>query len=242
MSAMKNAWPRLLVVLLAMVCGTVLGCGDDDNDFLVSRGSGLSALGGTGSLLFSFATAQSATVPGQSTTLALEFFEENRSEKTTEEEPLLRDEQAFASSVVVSGVPVSARRVRITFYDPEGRPLVQLTDDVVVQAAQTTPVDLSDAKVEQVTPTEFRLEPAQGQLFVGESLQIELLVSYSNGEQVSLTAEQIPGQIVFEVAPAGVVKIDRSGRLTALSSGLANITAIAALLGSFRATIRVTES
>lgn len=243
MKALRTGGSRLLLILLAIVCGTVLGCGDDDNDFLVSRGgSGLSALGGTGSLLFTFATAQSAIVPSQSNSLVLEFFAENRSESKTQDEPIFRSEQPFAGSVVVSEVPVEAKRVLITVYDADGRPLAQLTDEVVVQAGQTSTVDLSDAEVTELVPTGFRLQPEQGEVSLGQTLQFEVLVSYSNGDQVSLTADQVSGLISFEVRPTGIAKIDRLGRLTPLSIGSTHITATSESLGSFRASIQVTES
>ena len=241
MSVMKPAWSRLSILFLAFICGAVLGCGDDDGDFLVSRGGSLAATGGTGGLLFSFFHAQSAVVPGTSDDLSFEFFPATQGEKAAQEEPIFRSEQKFASSVLVVDVPLEAKSVRITVYDPEGRPLIQLTDEVLVQVGQTTQVDLSDAKVEQILPTGLVIEPKKAQLGLEQALQLKLFTQYSNEELIPLTSTQITRQVVFSVDPVGVVEIDERGRVLATETGSVLITASSASLGTSQAEIQVVE-
>lgn len=232
----------LSLLVFALVSITVWGCGDDENDFLVSRGSGNSfaATSGTGSLLFSFANAQSAVVPSQSAELKFEFYASPPdSDREQSGEPLLESEQPFAPSVTVSEVPVAARQVRITVYGSTGDPLFILTDEVRVQAGQTTPVDLRDAKTESVTAVGLELFPRQARLTQGETFQFQVLVSYSNGDLVGLTPQQIARRIRFEVEPEGLAEVDSLGRVTPLASGTVTVTALDEALGRSEAELTI---
>lgn len=230
------------LLAFALVSISIFGCGDDDNDFLVSSGQKtFAASTGTGSLLFSFATAQAALVPTQSTELAFEFFE-SLPEDTDRAEPLLRSDQSFAANVTVSDVPVSARHVRITVYGSQGEPLLILADEVTVQVGQTTSVDLSDASVEAVSAVSFQLFPQQSQLRLGQTLHLEVFVDYSNGEQMALTSEQLARLISFQVEPGGIVEVDSQGRVTPFHTGIVNITAAHRILGTTKSVVTILPS
>ncbi len=232
----------LALLAFALVSISIFGCGDDDNDFLVSSGQNtFAASSGTGSLLFSFATGQAALVPTQSTELAFEFFESLPND-TDRAEPLIRSDQSFAVSVTVTDVPVSARHVRITIYGSQGEPLLILADEVTVQAGQTTSVDLSDASVETILAVGFQLFPQQSLLRLGQTLQLEVLVDYSNGDQIALAFEQIARQISFQVEPGGIVEVDSQGRVTPFHTGIANITAAHRILGTTKSVVTILPS
>lgn len=232
----------LALLAFALVSISIFGCGDDDNDFLVSSGQNtFAASTGTGSLLFSFATAQAALVPTQSTELAFEFFESLPND-TDEAEPLLKSDQSFAASVTVGDVPVSARHVRITVYGSQGEPLLILADEVTVQVGQTTSVDLSDASVRFISAVGYQLFPQQSLLRLGQTLQLEVLVDYSNGDQIALTPAQLVRQISFQSSPSGIVEIDSQGRVTPLHTGTVSVTALHRILGSTQTVVSVLDS
>lgn len=225
----------LSLLVFALVSITVWGCGDDENDFLVSRGSGNSfaATSGTGSLLFSFATAQAAVLPSPSAELVFQFYQTApRSNDREVADPLFESDQPFAPSVTVTGVPTEASYVRITVYNASGQPLAVLTDEVSVRAGQSTPVDLSDARIEAVEAAQLQLLPRQARLRLEETLQLEVLLGFSNGDLVALMPEQISARIHFEVDAEGIVEIDSRGRVAPLSSGLVTITASNDAFGS----------
>lgn len=216
------------LLLFAFVCLTAWGCGDDENDFLVSNGSSstFAVTSSTGNLLFSFVTAQSALLPAPSAELVFHFYSTAPDSSDREAaDPLLESSQPLAPNMIVSDVPIEARYVRISVYSASGQPLMVLTDEVSVRAGLSTPVDLSDARTETVEVTHFQILPRQARLEVAESLQLQVVLGFSNGDVAALTPEQISRRVDFEADSEGLVQVDSQGRVTALAPGVVTITA-----------------
>lgn len=200
-----------LLSSLAMV-----GCGDDDGDFLV-RGPGQQiALVSSGSLSFQFYQAQAAAVSAQANELEFEFFD-------AQGQPVKEVVLPYDALVTVSDVPVTASEVSITVYDPDGAPLQSLTDEVAVVPGKTTTVDLSDAVEEKISLQALEVSPGQLQLTLNSEVeaakQLSLTGLFDNGSSVALD----PTAATYQVRPDGVVSVDTQGRVTALAPGAASI-------------------
>ena len=133
----RNLLTLLLVTLTAIF---TVGCGDD-NDFVATGGGGFTPVATTGDLVFNFtlAPAQAIQVPSSTTDLDFEFFDAANNS-------VLTYTQAYADTVVVSGVPVSATRVVITARGPGG-PVAIIEAPVTVVAGGSVVVDLSGATI-----------------------------------------------------------------------------------------------
>lgn len=209
-------WAAGLTALALFCALTLVGCGDDDGDFLVrSPGAANSALS-SGGLFFQFYQAQAALVSAQAQTLEFEFFD-------AQGELLKTVTVNYSASVTIGDVPTTASKVEITIYDENGAPLQTLLDEVAVVPGATTEVDLSDADSAAVTLESLSASPSRLLMDlispVDSEVRLSLTALFDNGSTVDLE----PDAATYQVRPEGVVSIDDQGVVRPLRPGTATV-------------------
>jgi hypothetical protein len=201
----KPTW--LSVLLLTLVTLFTVGCGDSGEDFVVTGNNNVNPAT-TGNLTFQFVAAQAATVPAATEQLTFDFFNANG-------DVILSDDAAFAGTVTIPNVPVSATDVLITAYGPGGVPLVTIEDEVGVAGGSTAVVDLSDAVITEVDLVSVAATPAAVALDVDGPLtqQLSFTGTFSNGDVVPLAAAT-GATFAFSGFDPAVVSVSATGLVT----------------------------
>jgi hypothetical protein len=204
----------------------VVGCGDSNEDFIITGNPNNNPTATTGNLTFQFTQGQAVTVPVGTTLLTFDFFD---SVNPSTGDLVFTDTQDYASSVTVEDVPVSAVSVVITAYGADGVPRVTITDEVAVSGGGTVAVDLSDAVVAPVSYDSLSATPATVSLNLANpgaaSQQLTLVGSFGNGDTVTFNVNLVAANGDFSSSPAGVVSITDQGLVNAVANGTTTVTA-----------------
>ena len=209
---------RLLVWFLALC---LVGCdgsssGSSDNFWQDSSGGSNTPTVptvATGSVAFSFVRAQSVLeVPNGTQTLRFVFTDRADGEGRL----LLEASKPYAASITITGVPVTARSVRVTALSANGTSLFTALASLAVQQGQTSTVNFPT--FEQVVPTELLLDPTEVELRVGGERQLLAWIRLSDGSTQPATS--------VEWSQSGSsVLVDANGKVTAVSAGTSTVTA-----------------
>lgn len=209
---------RLLVWFLALC---LVGCdgsssGSSDNFWQDSSGGSNTPTVptvATGSVAFSFVRAQSVLeVPNGTQTLRFVFTDRADGEGRL----LLEASKPYAASITITGVPVTARSVRVTALSANGTSLFTALASLAVQQGQTSTVNFPT--FEQVVPTELLLDPTEVELRVGGERQLLAWIRLSDGSTQPATS--------VEWSQSGSsALVDANGKVTAVSAGTSTVTA-----------------
>ncbi len=129
----------------------------------------------------------------------------------------------YATSIVISGVPVTARSVRVTVLDSSGYSLTTALLPVTVQADQTT--ILAIPSFADVVAEELVLDPVSAELRVGGERQFSARVRWSDG--TTQTASNVSWSSTGTAA-----LVDAQGRVRAVAPGTSTVRASAEGLSS----------
>jgi hypothetical protein len=172
----KKSRGGLLLSLLLVAFTTLfsVGCGSSNGFVATSGGTGPTPT--TGELVFNFtkAPAQSIEVPNNTTDLDFEFFDVNNNS-------VFFYTQAYANTVPVAGVPVTATRVVITARGANG-PVAIIEAPVTVVGGGSVVVDLSGATITflgQLVVEPMTLQFAPGGLIGAID---DLIALFTNGD------------------------------------------------------------
>jgi hypothetical protein len=205
----------LLILIASLVSLLAVGCGDSGEDFVFTGTNNNNNNTTFGNVVFQFVTAQAATVPVETDTLAFDFY---NTDVPAEGALIYTANSAFANTVTVLDVPVSARSVVITAYDADGHPLVAIIDELVVIAGLNNPTDLSNALVEVITFDSISVTPDPVQLDTdgNPSTEQQLVVSanFSNGETVVEPTTAYDDNGVFFSGNTDLVTVSATGLAT----------------------------
>jgi hypothetical protein len=210
--------PGSVLVTLLLVAFTSLfsvGCGSSDNGFVATTGGNTAT---TGDLVFQFTKAQAINVPVATTDLDFEFFD-------TSNNSVFFYTQAFANTVTVQNVPITATRVVITARGPGGVPLATIDAPVAVVAGGTALIDLSGALVTLVTLDSLTALPNPVALSLDggpTTAQLALSGNFSNGDIVALGAAA-GGAATYTDFDALVATVDANGLVTAVGGGATSV-------------------
>ena len=218
---MRNLIKSHSIGLLGLLMGVAFiltGCGGSNNDSFVATGNSTPTTTGTGSntgaLTFNFTQAQTVEVPSATATLLFEFYDANNN-------LVFESEAAFATSVTIAGIPVSAVRVEITAVDSVGAPVAEVTQQVAVTEDQTTTVDLTSATVQPVTVSSLSVSPASTTLDEGSTVALVVSATYSNNTTITVPNSSV----TFVSDDTGIASVSTAGVVTANSPGTANVSA-----------------
>lgn len=214
----------LATALTGLLCLGFVGCGSSGTGSEFVATSGQQQTGQPGTLVFNFATAQTAfTVDANTTTLLFSFFDGSSSDA------IYSQSFAFAPTITVSGVPASASSVVITAFDSNGLPLQTISQSIAVESGQTVTVDgLSAAQTVNLS----RLRLAPGNVLEFDSDLTQVLVAAGSTYQVFLFAEYDNGSVVllgeqasYSIPDAGVATVNAQGTVAGVAAGTTTLTA-----------------
>lgn len=182
----KVAKPSFLaILLLTLVTLFTVGCGDSNNDYVVTGNNNNPNPATVGDLTFQFQLAPQAVVPANTTTLDFEFYDINDDVVDT------ANGVPFNTTVTIEDVTTSAVEVEITARGPGGVPLALIVDGVVVNGGANTNVDLTNATVTPITLDTITVTPNPVNLDVDGPTSANVAVTgvFSNGDIVPLDAD-----------------------------------------------------
>jgi hypothetical protein len=212
---------KLVLILLSLVSLMAAGCGDSQEDFvLTGNNNNNNVNNGVGNLVFQFVRAQAGVVPASTFSLGFEFFNTTDPELGT---LVLEAEADFANTVTVLNVPTTARSVVITAYDANEIPVGTLTVPVGVVAGTTTTVNLNGAVFIPVTFDSIFIDPNPVNISLGAnpgaSVQVEVIGSFSNDDEIIFDPATYAAQGTFASANTLVATASGSGTITGVSNG-----------------------
>lgn len=196
---------------LTLLLFILAGCGSSNNDFVLTG----NPQPGTGTLTFEFMKAQAATVPNATASLRFEFLNASSGALNSVTLP-------FNVSVTVAP-PVGTASVKITALDANGFPVLSLTGPVTVPAAgQNVLVDMSAFTSTVIAFTGLSVTPATATLSLGQSQQLALVASFSDGSTLTFSAALL-GQAAYQSSAPSVASVSATGLVSGLTDGVATI-------------------
>lgn len=206
---------RHLFFLLLLIF-TLAGCGGSSSDSVIlPSSSGPPPTAATGSVELRLSQVQSQSVSAQTAQRVRAVFTDH----TNGEGALLFEAtRDVAPSIVISGVPVTARSVRVTLLDGSGRSLATALLPVTVRADQTTVLTIPS--FEDVVAEELVLDPGSAELRVGGERQFSARVRLSDG--TTRTAANVAWSSTGTAA-----LVDAEGWVKAVAPGSSSVTATA---------------
>jgi hypothetical protein len=212
-----SGWTRAVFLLIALL--VMAGCGDSNNDFVVTGNNNPNP--GAGSLTFQFVKAQAATVPQSTTDIRFDYLDGDADVIDTE----IFD---FATSITVFP-PVGTAAVRITALDANGFPMLQLQGaasrppngtNVLVDLATFTLTDISfDSLTVTPDPTEVTAGVQQG-----NTQQLTVTAGFSNGQNIVFN-NTLLGLTEFDDNGSTFYTVSATGLVTAAVAGDSTLTA-----------------
>lgn len=247
----------LLSALLVMFLFLLTGCGGGGGDGFISAGSGGDGgfapatgqpgpsagtgapgtdqpntggpntggpvLASTGDLRFSFIRAQ-ALAPTDTVSFRFDF--RDSSERTLYSKTL-----PFAAEITVEDVPTSARSVEITALNAGGSFLGSLLKQIGVRANALTVINLTGSlffsRLDSLT-----LLPNQVSLDIGETRNLSLMASFSDGTTVGLPSSEG----AWTSDNSSVVSVSNNGVLTGGAAGSTRVRVSVTRQGATRST------
>lgn len=210
-------WTRAVFLLIALL--VMAGCGDSNNDFVVTGNNNPNP--GAGSLTFQFVKAQAATVPQSTTDIRFDYLDGDADVIDTE----IFD---FATSITVFP-PVGTAAVRITALDANGFPMLQLQGaasrppngtNVLVDLATFTLTDISfDTLTVTPDPTQVTAGVQQG-----NTQQLTVTAGFSNGQNIVFN-NTLLGLTDFDDNGSTFYTVSATGLVTAVVAGNSTLTA-----------------
>lgn len=203
-----------------------VGCsgGGGGDSFVASPGGGVPAGGGaatgTGSVTFNFVRAQSPiVVPTSTVQLRFEFFTGLQGTGTI----LKRELRNYADTVTIENVPNTVRSTVVTALTAEGFPIANFTANVTVQVGGNVVIDAGDGTLQPITAVSISSSPSSVALGTADSFQLNVQVTFSNGEVVEVDPSD--GVVDFVSTNPAVATVDGNGLITAGLNGTAFVTA-----------------
>ena len=182
----ETLWSRSAHWLLALLVLLVSGCGDSNNDFVVT-GNNNNPGATTGTLTFDFVKAQTPlTVPDTTTEIRFRFFTSTDGTGT----PVTTVVRDFAPRISITGVSTSVRSVEVTAIGPNDVPLVEAVVAVNVVAGGEVVVSFANADISNVTLDTLVVTPNNASIDVGETQQFTASANYSNGDSINAVGAQ----------------------------------------------------
>lgn len=215
--APKSSW--LITLLITLVALVAVGCGDSNEDY-VYTGTGPN-VGPTGNVTFLFeqATPVAAKIVAPADARFVKFTFFNKDGVAVLKDV---DNRAYAASITVANVPVSATSYKIDFFAANGTTAVgtPYTGNVTVEAGKTTIVDPSVGPQPvlqsiDVTPSSFTLA-----LNGTKTQQLKVTANYSGN-----VIQDVTNGSTFASSAAAIASVNTAGLVTAVAAGDATVTA-----------------
>jgi hypothetical protein len=209
---------KLIVLMIMLVSLFAVGCGDSNNDFVVTGNNNPNPQG-PGSLTFQFVKAQNvATVPQSTAFIRFDYLDAAGAVIGSDTEP-------FAGSITVTP-PAGMVSVRITPLDGNGFPVVAATGPLATPPVGTNlQVDMSLFNFTTVTLDALTVTPDPTSVVVGASQQLTLTGAFSNGDVVQFPAAAV-ADATFTPDNSGTYTVSATGSVTGVLAGTGTLNVV----------------
>lgn len=208
----------LISLLIGLVSLFAVGCGDSQQDY-VFTGTGQQPAS-TGNVVFQFEKAQNQTVvPDATTGFDFVFYDVQGGDV------VYTAESAYADQVTVEDVPTNATFVVVTARGTGDIPLVTYTGTFNLPAGNTINVTLSAGTT--VTFTGITVSPSTVNLVAGtqgDSQQLSIVGSFSNGESITFNSSTFPASASFTGNDPAVATVTSGGLVEGVANGETSVT------------------